>query len=228
MRKIFKKALCGALAVAMIAGLAGCGKKDETTADSLMAQVSSIDPSAYNACHLVLDASAVQDGTEAGISVTMDIEASGKSAHVSDCSLSLNMPGMALMMTLDAWLDGEGGYTYTKASMMGMDSGWTKSPIAADDAGSVSMDKLDVMWPEGTQFTLADRKKDEDYTVTWNVPAEALQDAMSGISDSEAGAMGGSVGINDDMFGSIEGCGCTAVFDKDTKAMKSQIGRAHV
>lgn len=218
MKNILKRTACLALAMALAAGLAGCGKKDETTADGLMAQISSVDPAAYNACRLEMDMSASQEGMEASLSASMGIEACGKSVHVSDGSVSVGAAGMSFSMDIEVWVDGEAGYTYTNMAMAGMDSGWTKAPIGDGLDNPGGADALSSLWPEGTQFTLAEREKDADYTVTWTVPAQSIQETMGAVPDSGAGS---SLGVDGDVLDGLGSCGCTAVFDKDTKAVKA-------
>lgn len=211
--KNLKRALSVFLACMLVLSLGACGKKDDTTAESLMAILQNHDKSAHMAGHLNMTMNATQDGQSVSMVADMDMETSGGVAHMYNGSITTSAADMSFVISLEGWTDMAAGESYMKTSMMGMDSGWTKSDI--DDA-SMDVTKMAKLWQSGTEFTLRDRKKNEDYAVDWSISLDALQQAMSGTVDG--GIMSGTTSL--DTAG-LTGCTGTAVFAADSKQPKA-------
>lgn len=218
--KYVKRILPLALALCMALSLAACGRKDDTTADGLMAALRNMDPAAHYIARADLDLQAEQEGQAVSMKLGMGLESCGGVSHVSDGQISLGAEGMSFAIGFEAWADQAAKAAYANMSMMGMDAGWSKSDLSGLDGMASDMD---AAWPEGTEFILSDREKDQDYTVSWTIPPEALKQAMSGLPGEDAGAdpgmLPGMTDITDGM--DISSCTGTAVFDHDAKTPKS-------
>lgn len=213
--KNLKRVLSVFLACMLVLSLAACGKKDETTAESLMTILQDHDKSAHMAGHLNMTMNASQDGQSVSMVVDMDMETSGGVAHMFNGSITTSAADMRFVISLEGWTDMAAGESYMKTSVMGMDSGWMKSDI--DDA-SMDVTKMAKLWQSGTEFTLRDRKKNEDYIVDWSISLDALQQALSGTI--EDGIMSGTASL--DVAG-LTGCTGTAVFAADSKQPRSVV-----
>lgn len=215
--KHIKRILLLAMVLCTALSLAACGKKDDVTAEGLMAALRNMDPAAHYVARADLDLAAEQDGQAVSMKLGMDLESCGGVSHVSNGEIALGAEGVSFSIGLEAWSDQAAKAAYANMSIMGMESGWSKSDLSELEGVAGGMD---AAWPDGTQFILADREKDQDYTVNWTIPPEALKQAVEGLSDGAAsGMLPGMTDVTGGM--DISSCTGTAVFSKDGMQPKS-------
>lgn len=212
MRRAGALALAAMLAMSLCA-CGGMGGGKAPTAEELVAGVSKPDPDKYNSMRMSMDMHGVEDGQEAAVKLAMAVDAAGGISHMRDVEVTIESQGFSMTIAMEGWLDENADTAYMNVSAMGEESGWTKSSLedagmdmsaATDMAGDISK-----LWPEGTELTLKDHKKGEDYEVSWAIG----EDAMSAILGDAEDLSGESM-----SFDTANG---TACFDEGDRSLKS-------
>lgn len=212
------KLIAGILAAVMLLGLTGCGLTKKASAEDLVKNAAaSIDPAKYQDMDVIMVTSATADDQESGMTLEMSIETSKDVVHIYDTTMTASALGLVFEIGLEAYSDETTKTQYANVSAFGMDSGWTKysSEEASEDAEAAAallsasgLAESVLTVDAGTELTLADRKKGEDYVVTWIASKDKLADFVTGMDDT----------TNVDDLSDVN---VTATFSADTQAIKS-------
>lgn len=215
-KDLIRRAWTLALAAMMAMSLCACGGMGgkAPTAEELTAGVTKPDPDKYNSMRLSMDMRGVEeDGQETAVKLAMAVDAAGGVSHMRDVEVTIESQGFAMTIAMEGWLDENADTAYMNVSAMGEESGWTKSSLedagmdmsaATDMAGDISK-----LWPEGTELSLKDHKKGEDWEVSWAIS----EDVMSAITGDAENLSGESM-----RFDTANG---TACFDEGDRSLKS-------
>ena len=190
-----KKIFAALLVFAMVVLLSACG--DKTTAQSLLDGVPEMDPNRYQNIVFNMKSETAEsgEGTSGAVSFTVGVEKSGNIWHVYDGAIKVGAAGFEMSFDLEGWVDGGSGVTYTKMSMFGQDSGWSRSTI--DDTSEFGVDAYDVsnvmnnisgLWQNAsTEPVLSDHGKNEDYIITYKIPETVVNNIMDSLGESGIG-----------------------------------------
>lgn len=193
-----KKIFGALLAAAMLLSMTACGGS-KITAQGLMESVQSMDQGKYQDILLDMKVETKSTGEDGGLfsagtmSMKCGLERAGAIWHLYDGAMTVGVSGFDMSFDMEGWIDESAGVSYTKMTAFGQDSGWSSSGIdesagsaGVDTAGmSGIMDGISDIWANtSSEPVLADRGKNDDYVVTYKIPANALNTMMDSMGES--------------------------------------------
>lgn len=221
MKKFLKKAAASALAACMALSLAGCGMFGEKAPDprELADKLASVNLSGCYDVSVAVSADVTEDGTHASVSVDADVESDGNVSHIEDLVLSFAMEGMSFRMTGEAWAEASSDTMYMNMSMLGQESGWTKSSmedaeIDAGIAGDTARSLSGITPGKDAEPVLGEHEKGQDWSVSWEADPADVKGLLDGMSDLSEGS------------GTVESVQVTATFGEEDLEPKSVTVRA--